>query len=128
MTDPSALLLEVNERRHALPLSCVREVVAAASVTEIPRAPLGVVGVISLRGAITTVFELGVLLGGAAGASDAPRPIVLVDVGGEVVGLRVTRVLRVTRDPLDGASAAEELDPARLVGARARLATPGAEG
>lgn len=114
-----ALVVQVATERYALALSGVREVIPAATIVPVPRAPDGIAGVISVRGVITTVIDVARVLGlDGSGAADAP--IVLVDVAGEVVGLWVTRVLRVVHDGSEPSSLPAPLDPARLLG---RLAT-----
>jgi purine-binding chemotaxis protein CheW len=92
-----ALVVEVAGAQYALALAPVREVVASVSATWVPRAPAGVVGVMARHGGIHTVIDLAWLVGVAASTPAAASPIVLVDVGAEVVGLRVERVHRVVR-------------------------------
>ena len=74
--EPSAreyLAFEVGAEHYALPLPCVREIVRVPAVTEVPRAPSHVLGVISVRGAVTTVFDLRIKLRLRGGAGHAAR-------------------------------------------------------
>jgi purine-binding chemotaxis protein CheW len=62
----------IGEHRFALDATRVQEVVQAATITAVPRAPGGVAGVVSLRGDILTAFDLRVSFGlPAAANSDA---------------------------------------------------------
>lgn len=112
-TPARALVVQVGSERHALALSLVHEVVSGARVTEVPRAPVGVAGVICVHGAIVTVVDVARVLGLDAPPAD-DSPIVLVDVRGECVGLRVDRVVRVGAEGREGAALPEALDPAWL--------------
>jgi two-component system chemotaxis sensor kinase CheA len=111
------LVVEVRAKRHALSLSFVREVIATARVTRVPRAPVGVAGVIAWHGAFLTVVDLAWLVNGRASALAEGAPVVLVDLGQETVGLCVERVVRVARDL--SADGAEPVDPVRLFVERA---------
>jgi len=98
--EPSAreyLAFEVATAHYALPLSCVREIVRVPAVTEVPRAPRHVLGVISVRGAVTTVFDLRVRLRLPEAPLSGKSRILLIDAGREVVGLLVDAVLQVHR-------------------------------
>jgi chemotaxis signal transduction protein len=110
-------VVEVRAKRHALSLSFVREVIATARVTRVPRAPVGVAGVIAWHGAFLTVVDLAWLVNGRASALAEGAPVVLVDLGQETVGLCVERVVRVARDL--SADGAEPVDPVRLFVERA---------
>ena len=43
---------------YALPLTAIREILKVPPVTEVPRAPHDVMGIISVRGRVTTVLDL----------------------------------------------------------------------
>ena len=43
---------------YALPLSSIREIVRVPPVTELPRGPHDVLGIISVRGRVTTLIDL----------------------------------------------------------------------
>lgn len=97
-----AFVIELGATRRALDLSKVRGVEPAATVTPVPGAPVGVVGVASVRGAVTTVLDGRCVSGEGDGA--AGGPFVLVDVGDEIVALRVDRVVGVS----DATASADE--------------------
>jgi chemotaxis protein histidine kinase CheA len=116
-----ALVVECAGARVALPLSRVSEVAATARVTPVPCAPRAVRGVVARHGTIVTVFDFAALLGYAPVTAEARTPIVLVEAGGELVGLAVERVVRVARDLAAESPHPAFVDPAPLVAARARL-------
>jgi purine-binding chemotaxis protein CheW len=83
--------------RFALPLAAVREILKVSPVTEVPRARPYVLGILSVRGRITTVIDLRRRLR----MTDAPprrqSRILLVAGGEEVMGLLVDEVFQVYR-------------------------------
>lgn len=83
--------------RFALPLGSVREILKVASVTEVPRARPHVMGILSVRGRITTVFDLRRRLRMPPAEETKQSRILLVDAGGEVIGLLVDEVHQVYR-------------------------------
>ena len=82
---------------YALPLSCVREIMRVPSVTPVPRAPVEVLGIISVRGQVTTLVDLRQKLQVAPAAVGSRTRILLVDQGDEILGLLCDRVLQVHR-------------------------------
>jgi purine-binding chemotaxis protein CheW len=79
VTGLRALLLPIGDDLYAVPIGTVREVVTAPTVTALPTAPRGVLGVFNLRGSVLPILDSGLLLGREAlgGASCA----VVVDGG-----------------------------------------------
>lgn len=51
------LLFSLNEENYAVPLSCVKEVVALSEITKMPQAPAFFKGLINLRGKIHSVVD-----------------------------------------------------------------------
>jgi purine-binding chemotaxis protein CheW len=79
---------------YALGVECVQEIIRYTQPRTVPSAPLGVRGVINLRGRIITVCDLTQRLGLAV----APGPeskIVVVEADGEMMGLVVDDVTEV---------------------------------
>jgi purine-binding chemotaxis protein CheW len=109
----------VGNERYALPLSSIREILRPLPLTEVPRAPRAVMGVISVRGTVTTLVDLRKRLN-----VDAPEPnptnrILLCDQGNEVMGLFVDAVLQVYRlreDEVELAPALGGDAPAHILG------------
>jgi purine-binding chemotaxis protein CheW len=82
---------------YALPLSCVREIMRVPSITGVPRAPLEVLGIISVRGQVTTLVDLRHKLHVEVAPIGSRTRILLVDQGDEILGLLCDRVLQVHR-------------------------------
>jgi purine-binding chemotaxis protein CheW len=91
------LAFELADERYALPLSSVREIMRVPAVTEVPRAPDAVIGVISARGRVTTVLDLRRRLRLAEKPWTNRTRVLLVDHDDEVIGLLVDAVLQVQR-------------------------------
>ncbi len=83
--------------RFALPLAAVREILKNTPITEVPRARPHVLGILSVRGRITTVLDLRRRLRMPAPDPTKASRILLVDGGEEVVGLLVDEVFQVYR-------------------------------
>ena len=77
---------------YALPILKVREIQAQATLTRIPSAPPCMPGVINLRGAIVPILELRELFSLGAAPEETRPVIVIVEVQGRTVGLRVDSV------------------------------------
>jgi purine-binding chemotaxis protein CheW len=81
----------------ALPLSLVREIQKVPPITEVPRARADILGIVSIRGQVTTVIDLRRRLDFTPGEQTAHTRILLVEGGEEVVGLMVDEVTQVYR-------------------------------
>ena len=88
---------------YALPILKVREIQAQATITRIPKAPPYMPGVINLRGAIVPILELRHRFSLGEAPEDTRPVIVIVEVQGRTLGIRVDSV----SDVLD-------LDPAAI--------------
>lgn len=91
------LAFSVADETYALPLRSVKEILKLHLVTEVPRAPADVLGIISVRGRITTVLDLRRRLRMPEQPPNKLTRILLVDDGREVLGLLVDRVMSVYR-------------------------------
>jgi purine-binding chemotaxis protein CheW len=88
------LLFRVGDRVYGCDITSVREIVPFRPATRLPGAPPFVLGLINLRGILTTVLDLGAWLdAGRAPAQEGS--IVLVDDGRRQVGLAVDEMLDV---------------------------------
>ncbi len=74
-------------------------------MTRLPGAPSWIAGLVNVRGAVLTVLDLSARLGSAAAAG----PVVIVDVDGRRLGIRVDAVDGVER----AAGVEESVDAAR---------------
>src|ERR1700712_493663 len=77
---------------YALPLSCIREIMRVPSVTPVPRSPRDVLGIISVRGQVTTLIDLRQRLRVQAAPVSSRTRVLLVDQGDEIMGLLCDRV------------------------------------
>ena len=91
------LVFDLAGERYALPLSCVREIMRVPAITDVPRAPDAVLGVVSARGRVTTVIDLRRRLLFAERPLGPRTRVLLVAHGDEVLGLLVDAVLQVQR-------------------------------
>jgi purine-binding chemotaxis protein CheW len=98
---------------YALPLSCVREIMRVPVITEVPRAPHEVLGIVSVRGQVTTLLDLRRKLKVAESAISTRTRVLLVDQGDEILGLLCDRVLQVHR------LSEEEVEMASVLGREA---------
>ena len=83
--------------RFALPLASIREILKLTPITEVPRSPEAVLGILSVRGRITMVIDLRLRVGMPAAERSKGSRILLVDGGAEVLGLLVDVVHHVVR-------------------------------
>jgi purine-binding chemotaxis protein CheW len=92
------LTFELGTEEYAVAIDRVREVLKAQTVTEVPRAPAGILGVVTVRGEVVAVFDPRRRLGlpGPTPADGAGR-IVIVDDGEGPCGLLVDAVASVVR-------------------------------
>ncbi len=91
------LAFEINDEKYALPLGSVREILKVPPITPVPRAPRSVLGIISVRGRMTTLFDLRRLLAVPERRKTNATRVLLVDGGDEVMGVLIDRVLHVVR-------------------------------
>jgi len=77
---------------YALPILKVREIQAQATLTRIPKAPAYMPGVINLRGAIVPILELRHRFSLGEAPEDTRPVIVIVEVQGRTLGIRVDSV------------------------------------
>jgi purine-binding chemotaxis protein CheW len=95
---------------YAVPIGQLAEILRPPPITDVPRAPRNVVGVVSVRGRLVTVVDLRRRLRLDAAPVDRRSRILLVDTGSEHIGLLVDEVQQVWR------LAAEEIEPASVLG------------
>jgi len=85
---------ELASQAFALRIGCVREVVPSASFEPVPGAPPFVLGVSALRGRILPVIDLHgrLQIDSAMAINKASNCLIVVDVAGESLALRVDRI------------------------------------
>lgn len=103
-------------QRVAIPLLSSREILTVKHVTRLPGAPSWIAGLVNVRGAVLTVLDLSARLGAAA----ATGPVVMVELDGRRLGMRVDSV-----DGVERATGAEEpVEAARSAAGAVRALAP----
>jgi purine-binding chemotaxis protein CheW len=82
---------------YAVPVRRVKEILKAPPVTEVPRGPDDLVGIVAIRGAVLPVRDLRRRLALAARPATRRSRILVVDHEGEPLGLLVDDVREVVR-------------------------------
>lgn len=80
---------EVKGQIHAIEVAYVREIVRSQRITPLPNAPALIEGVIDLRGAVIPVVDLARVLALGRGEEGEQARIVVLEIDGLVLGLRV---------------------------------------
>jgi purine-binding chemotaxis protein CheW len=89
------LRFRVADEDYGVSLLEIREIIKTRPVTEVPRMPGFVIGVISLRGTIIPVLDLRLRLGLAVGDSSGWSRIIIAKRGEGMCGLLVDEVFQV---------------------------------
>jgi len=91
------LCFRVAAERYAVDIMDIREIIKTREVTEVPRMPPFVNGVLSLRGIIIPVFNMRERLGHAVAEKSGKERIIVVNRGEESCGVLVDEVIQVAR-------------------------------
>ncbi len=96
------LVFRITGEAYALTLAVVREILVVPTITLVPRAPAHVLGLISVRGHLVTVLDLGVSLGSRAPHAERlhdlrARVLLVRGPDDETLGLLVDEVQSVVR-------------------------------
>lgn len=86
------LSFRVEDQEYSVDIMSVREIRSWTRATSIPHAPDYVRGVINLRGTVLPVVDLALRLGIQSQEPNERSVIIVVDIGGRAVGLRVDAV------------------------------------
>lgn len=105
---------------YAVRISVVAEILRPPPITEVPRAPSPIIGVMSVRGRLVTVMDLRRRFALVEAPLDGKSRVLLVEIGGEEhVGLLVDEVMAVFRlaeSEIEAASVLGGEQPAYLAG------------
>jgi len=93
------LTFSLGDEDYALDIQQISEIIKPREVTEIPRAPDFVLGVVSLRGIIVPIFDLGRRLRLAPAELSPVSRIIVCHGDGRSAGLLVDRINQVIRLP-----------------------------
>jgi purine-binding chemotaxis protein CheW len=93
------LAFELAGEAYAASIMDIREILRVVALTEVPRAPIQILGVLSKRGVVMPVVDLAANLGlrDTVRGYDAAQRVLVVGDGDRVCGLRVDRVREVIR-------------------------------
>jgi purine-binding chemotaxis protein CheW len=98
------VVFEVADESFGIDINAVQEIIRLQQITEVPRAPMHVKGVINLRGKVIPVVDLREKLGFMQGEETKSSRIVVVDITGTTVGMivdAVTEVLRIGSEQIE---------------------------
>lgn len=99
--DPQWVVFACSDRRYAVPLHRVREIVTPRPFTRLPGSEGAVAGLIAVRGRVITAYDAGLALGRDRAAAAVDHRILLVDVAGRIAALVVEDVCAVAELPLE---------------------------
>jgi chemotaxis signal transduction protein len=112
------LLVSVPDDVVALPAEPVVEVITSRPYARLPGAAQSIAGLVTRRGRLLTVVDLGSALGKGSAAEDPDHRIVVVAFGGREVGIAVKDVLQFTVDWWSRSADAAPEGPAAAAGGR----------
>lgn len=95
------LCFRLSDELYGVNIMQLKEIIKPREVTEMPRAPEFVSGIISLRGVIIPILDMLVRLGLKKGSVTGKERVVVVKHGDGFFGLLVDEVLHVSRIPDD---------------------------
>ena len=91
------LCFRVSSETYAINIMVIKEIIKPREVTEVPRAPAFVSGVLSLRGIIIPVFDMRLRLGLPSHEKSARERIIVLRKGDGFFGFIVDEVIQVVR-------------------------------
>ncbi|MEO0692086.1 MAG: chemotaxis protein CheW [Pseudomonadota bacterium] len=100
-TDVELLSFRIGENEYSVDIMAVREIRGWTRATSLPHSPSYVRGVINLRGAVLPVIDLALRLGLTVEDPSERNVIIVVDIGGRTIGLRVDAVSDILSFPKD---------------------------
>ncbi|GAW92897.1 chemotaxis protein CheW [Calderihabitans maritimus] len=106
------VVFKLGEETYGIEISVVHEIIRMQDITEVPRTPEFVEGVINLRGRIVPVIDLRKRFGLPVGERTSAWRIMVIQMGDITVGMIVDAVLEVLRLP----AGSIELPPAMITG------------
>lgn len=86
------ITFRIGEEEYCIEITLVREIRRWTNATRLPHAPDYLKGVVNLRGAVVPVVDFSARLGGPATETTARHTIIIVESGGQTIGLLVDAV------------------------------------
>jgi len=90
------LAFSLGSEDYALDISVIREILKPREITEIPRVPEFLLGIISLRGNIIPIFDLKRRMGLGVTEIGSNSRIIVCQEGDRLAGLLIDRITQVT--------------------------------
>jgi len=119
-TEQQLVSFDLATESYGVDIGAVREIIRLQKITNVPRTPEFVEGVINLRGKVIPVVDLRKRFGLPVGDQSAENRIVVVDIGGQDIGVivdAVNEVLRIFSDSVEPPSSViTTADPDYLMG------------
>ncbi len=100
------LCFRVSDEIYGVNIMDIKEIIKPREVTEVPRAPVFVSGILSLRGTIIPIIDMRIRLGLVREAPTGKERIVVIKNNGSFSGLMVDEVIQVVQVPPDAVEAA----------------------
>lgn len=91
------LCFRIDREEYAINILDIKEIIKPREVTEVPRVPSFISGIISLRGIIIPVFDMHARLGLQHASDTGKERVVVVRSAGELFGICVDEVKQVAR-------------------------------
>lgn len=98
-TEQQLVVFELNNEVYGVDIAKVHEIIRMQNITQVPRAPQFVEGVINLRGRVIPVVDLRKRFGFAKTEHSKQSRIVVVEIDGQTIGMIVDGVSEVLRIP-----------------------------
>ena len=111
------LLCRIADEEYGIDIHRIKEIIKLRSITEIPRAPKFILGIITLRGTVIPVLDLRERLRLETAEFTRQNKIVVVQYNSQFFGLIVDAVIEVSRVP----ESSVEDTPSVMVGVEGRF-------
>ena len=100
------LSFRVSNEVYGVNIMDIKEIIKARAVTEVPRSPEFIAGILSLRGTIIPVIDMRYRLGLSSGEVTGKERIVVIKNNNSLCGLLVDEVMKVVQIAADAVEAA----------------------
>lgn len=109
-SEEQLVIFQLNDQQYALPIQETQEIIRMSNITRVPNTKQYVEGIINLRGSIVPVINLNKRLNLPVTGYGEDTRIIVVEHGGQKVGMIVDVVLEVGRFTED------EIEPPSVAG------------
>ncbi len=106
-TEKQLVVFDLAEEAYGVNIGAVREIIRMQNITSVPRTSSFVEGVINLRGKVIPVVDIRKKFDLPIAEENEENRIVVVDIGGQDIGVivdAVTEVLRIAADSVEAPS------------------------